>query len=178
MPKKTVAALLALCLLCLCALPAAAKNENVISVKINSDIAGLSEVDVEKLFEIKSDNMIYCTKPSGPIHIADYAGTAVMGKLKAGRTYYLYYTMEPAEGFTMPEKLTDENLEIECEKGARVISAQIVTFAYRIDENTIDHDSKGVMIYAAVVVDSNPFQRFFGIIYDVILKIRAWSLYE
>ena len=177
MPKKTVAALLALCLLCLCALPAAALNDERISVRLNSDIGGLTEKDVEKIIEIKSDNVKYNTKPGGPLTIADYAGTAVMGKLKAGRTYYLYYTMEPAEGFTMPEKLTDENLEIECEKGARVISAQIVTFAYRIDENTIDHDSKGLMIHAAVVVDGNPLQRFFGIVYDIWLKIRAWSLY-
>ena len=177
MMKKTIAVLLTLCAVCCCLLPAAAANEfGVIRLKLNSDIAGLSEQDAERLMEIQSDNVVYRIEDSGPVLISNYAGTADSGKLKAGRTYYVYYMLRAADGYTLPEKLEKGDVEIDCGKGVTVISTQITTSTKR-NANDAFVQERGVMIYAQVVVDGNVFQRVFGWLTDQFLKLRAWSLY-
>ena len=177
MLKKTLSVLFVICILGFCLLPAAAQMQGgPIKVKLNSNIAGLTQKDVEKLFELQSDNVEYRERSGGPILISDYAGTGVSGKLVAGRTYYIHYCMDPVEGVTLPEKLTDEDISITCGKGVSVISKQITYSHVRQDDGTYE-DFRGVTIYAEVVVDGNVFQRVIGWFHDLILKIRAWSLY-
>ena len=177
MLKKSIAVLLALCAVCCCLLPAAAASDfGVIRVKLNSNIAGLTEKDAEKLIELKSDNVVYRADHGGPVLISDYAGTPESGKLKAGRTYFVNYVMAPAPGYTLPEKLEKGDVEIECGKGVSVISTSIVTGSYRQDNGEF-LQIRGVKIYAQVVVDGNAFQRIFGYLHDLYLKMRAWSLY-
>ena len=177
MKKKTVAVLLALIAVLCCVQPAAALQQTgVIRVRLNSDIAGLTENNAKKLIELKTDNVVYRAEHGGPISISDYGGTMEQGTLVAGRTYYFYYMLQAADGYELPDALNDGDVEIECGKGVTVINTSITRGHYRNDDGTFD-DVKGLMIYAAVVVDGNVVQRIIGVIHDVILKIKAWSLY-
>ncbi|MBR3553019.1 MAG: hypothetical protein IKN72_06490 [Clostridia bacterium] len=177
MLKKIIGVLLAVLVVCLCLLPAAAQNETgVITLKLNSNIAGCTERDVEQLIQIKSGNVVYGGYRSSPESVADYAGTADSGKLKAGRTYNIHYHLSAAEGYALPESVTADNVKIECDKGVKVISVQITSGKYREESGElVTH--YGLLIYASVVVDGNIFQRVAGWFYDLILKARAWSLY-
>ena len=177
MVKKSVSLILAVCSLCCLLLPAAADNTGVISVKISSDIAGLTADDTEKLIEIKSPDVVYSEWGDGPVSFSDYAGTHYDGAAVAGRTYYIDYMLTAAEGFTLPDAFGEGDVEIECGKGVRIISSQIVTAKIRIEDSDDFTVFRGLKIYAAVTVDGNVFQRIIGYIYDTILKIRAWSLY-
>lgn len=179
MLKKTVSVLLALCaVLYCCLLPAAAEEKElgVISVKLNSDIAGLTDKDADKLIELKSDNVVYCTDDGVPLLISNYAGTQERGELKAGRSYTIYYMLRAAEGYTLPDALQEGDVEIECGKGVTVLAKQITTSAKRGEDGEIDH-THGLRIFAKVVVDGNMLQRAFGFLYDLYLKIKAWQLY-
>ena len=178
MLKKSLAVLLSMCAVLCCMLPAAAAQEDmgVIRVTLHSDIAGLTENDTEKLIEIRSDNVVYTTLPCGPVSISDYAGTMETGVVKAGRSYTIDYYLDPAEGYTLPETLTDGDVEIECGKGVTVISTQITTDARR-DDNGNFTNRRALHIYAVVVVDGSILQRIVGWLYDIYLKMRAWSLY-
>ena len=176
--KKTVSVFLAVCsVLCLLLPAAAVQDMGVISVKINSDIAGFTEDDTEKLIELKSANVVYSERGDGPVSISDYAGTPCDGAAVAGRTYYIDYMLTAADGFTLPAAVGEGDVEIECSKGVRVISSQIVTAKIRVGDSADFVEFRGLKIYAAVTVDSNAFQRVAGFIYDIILKIKAWSLY-
>lgn len=177
MLKKMISVLLALCVLFLCLLPAAAAGSNfgVISVRLNSDIAGLTKDDAEKLIEIRSDNVVYKTGNGGPVFFADYGGTAEDGALVAGRTYTAYYSLEAADGYTLPDILNDNDVQIECGKGVSVISTQILSAKIRGEDGNFK-EYREVRIFAQVVVDGNIFQRVIGMIHDLILKIKAWSL--
>ncbi len=177
MVKKSVSLILAVCSLCCLLLPAAADNTGVISVKISSDIAGLTENDAEKLIEIKSPGIIYSARGDGPVSFSDYAGTSFDGELTAGRVYYIDYMLTAAEGYTLPDKIEEGDIDIECGRGVKVISAQIVTAKIREGDTAEFTEFRGLKIFAEVTVDSNIFQRIAGFIYDMILKIRAWSLY-
>ena len=177
MLKKGCAVFLALCAVFCLLLPAAAESTiDAIKVTINSDIDGVTENDAEKLFTLQSDNVIYWSKISGPLTIADYGGTEVDDELKAGRTYFIHYYMEPAEGFELPDQISDIDLQIDCGKGVTVINTAIIASHVRLEDGTFD-DTRGVSVYARVVVDGNVLQRITGLIHDVVLKIKAWSLY-
>ncbi len=174
MLRKAISVLLALCALCWCALPAAAQRETgKIAVKLNSDIAGATRRDTDRLIELKTDNVVLSTRGDGPVYTADCAGTVEYGELKAGRTYDVYYCLTAADGYTLPETLKDGDVEIECGKGVSVISTQIESLNDR-EGNTI---YRGIRIYAVVTADGSVFQRVIGYFYDLILKIKAWSLY-
>ena len=174
MVKKAISVLLALCAVCWCVLPAAAQRETgKIAVKLNSDIAGATYKDAGRLIELKTDNVVLSTRGDGPVYTVDYAGTPVSGELKAGRTYNIYYSLTAADGYTLPDTLNDGAVEIECGNGVKVISTQIVS----LNDRNGNPVYRGVKIYATVTVDSSTFQRIIGYIYDVILKIKAWSLY-
>ena len=174
--KKLLALLLAFCALCACLLPAAAaQNErDVIKVKLNSAIAGLTDQDTEQLIELQSDNVVY--RAAGAVSIADYAGDVDFAPVVAGRTYYISYDLSPAPGFTLPAQLEEGDVEITCEKGVTVYAVQVVTAPIRNDDGTF-MDSYGLMINAKVVADGSILQRIAGAVYDLWLKLRAWSLY-
>ena len=177
--KRTISILLVICAVLGCIMPAFAQESTggKISLRINSDIAGLTEKDAEKLIEIKGGNVVYSTRGDGPVSINDYAGTHTAEPLAAGRTYNIYYTLTAADGSTLPDSLIEKDLEIECGKGVTVISSQIVTAKEKTEDGIFIENFRGLMIYAVVKVDGNVFQQIYGFIYDLILKIRAWSLY-
>lgn len=178
MLRKTLSVFLVLCTLCCCALPAAAVRETgVIRVRLHSDIAGLTESDEpEKMIELLTDNVVYSYRAAGPVSFADYAGTPVFDDLKAGRTYDLSYCLDAAEGYALPETIGEGDVQIECGKNVWVYSTQITTARIRNDDGSFT-TYKGLRIQAQVVVDGNIFQRIIGFLYDIYLKIRAWSLY-
>ena len=176
MMKKAFSVLLALCAVCCCLLPAAAVEMGTIKVKLNSDLAGLTEKDVVGFIEIKSDNVVSSQQDGGPVSVADYSGTPEFGALVAGRTYFIDYALVAADGYTLPDKVEDLDVEIECGKGVTVYHTPIVSGPYR-DEDGVMREYKGFRIQAKVVVDGNAFQRIIGWIHDLILKIEAWSLY-
>ena len=177
MTKRVFSVLLAVFMICCCVLPAFARSElGTVRVKLNSDVAGYTENDVAQFIEIQSDNVVSGRRDGGPVFVADYSGTPEFGALVAGRTYFIDYALVAAEGFVLPDKLEDGDVEIKCGKGISVYHTAIVSGPYR-DEAGEMHDYKGLRIQAKVVVDGNVFQRVIGVIHDVILKIRAWSLY-
>ena len=177
MLKKILSVLLAACVMSCCLLPAFAQSElGTIRVKLNSDVAGYTENDIDRFIVIQSDNVVSSQQDGGPVSVADYAGTPEFGALVAGRTYFIDYAMVAADGYTLPDKLEDVNVEIECGKGVSVYHTAIVSGPYR-DETGEMHEYKGFRIQAKVVVDGNAFQRIIGVIHDLILKIEAWSLY-
>ncbi len=178
MIKKITSALLAFTVICCCLIPAFGANIEfgTISLKLNSDIAGYKSSDVEKLIEIKSENVKLDTKNDEPVYVADYAGTVDTGAFVAGRTYNVYYYLVAADGYTLPEKLNDGDVTIECGKGVTVYSVDIVSGKYKQDDGSFE-TYRGVFVYAGVVVDGNIFQRIVGFFHDLILKIKAWSLY-
>ena len=178
MTKRISSILLSLYILfCCCLLPIAAQNEiGVIRMKLNSDIAGQTYQNVDKLIELQTNNVVFSEREGGPVYISDYAGTADSGSLVAGRTYYVYYLLTAGDGYTLPDRLTDGDVEITCGKGVSVIATQIVKATMKT-ENGIAETFRGLQVYARVVVDGNIFQRVIGYLHDMILKIRAWSLY-
>ena len=177
MLKKSISLLLALCsFFILMTSAAAARESGIISIKLNSDIAGMKFSDSEKLMEIKTENVIYSVLHPYPVSVSDYAGTYTEEPLRAGRTYFINYILSAADGFELPDKLRDGDLLIECEKGVKVISSQIVYARIRQSDGSFT-DFKGLNIYAQVTVDGNFLQRIAGFFFDAYLKIRAWSLY-
>ena len=175
MLKKIISFLLVICTLGCFAYPSfAAKENDTICVKLSSDISGCTCYDADKLIEIKSADVVL--KSSDPITTANYAGTHVSEALKAGRTYYIYYELVAAEGYTLPDQLTKDDIDIQCQKGVKVISAQTVSAKIRDNDGSFSN-YKGLMIFAQVKVYGTFLQNIAGSIYDIYLKIKAWSLY-
>ena len=177
MLRKTLSLIIAGLMLCFILLPAAAADVGPVSVKINSNLAGKTENDVDAFIEIKSGNVVLRAIHGGPVSVADYAGTAYFDEaLVAGRTYDITYCLCPADGYELPEKLAEGDLEIECGKNVSVFQKTIAVGHDRNDDGTFN-DDREIMIRAKVTVDGNAFQRVIGWFYDLILKIKAWSLY-
>jgi len=177
MLKKTISVLLILCALACCLIPAFAESDaGVISVRLKSDVAGCTYRDSGNFIEILSDNVILDPKRDAPVSVSNYAGTPERCPVEAGRSYDVNYELVAAEGYTLPAVLDDSNVKIEHGKNITVWSIQRVT-ANKRNEDGEWVRSEGLLIRATVVVDGNVFQRVFGYLYDVYLKIRAWSLY-
>ena len=167
--KKKLIIVTLICMLASMLLPLyAGAVQSTVAVTIRSDVAGLTENDGDRMITVRSDNVALRSTRT-PILIADYAGTQVQGAMVAGRTYYVYYMLEPVNGYVLPDQLSAEDLDIECGKGAEVIHAA--------RSRGVQNEPDGVLIYAKVVVDSSFIQRVAGWITDMVLKIRAWSLY-
>lgn len=178
MLKKCISVLLAVCAVCCCCmLPAAAERElGVISVRLNSDVAGCTQESTQALIELLSDNVVYKPDRVHPVSVSDYAGTVEYCPLVAGRTYFVTYMLSAADGYTLPDKLQDGDVQIECGKGVTVYATQITVASIRGEDGTFTYE-KSLTIQARVLVDGNIFQRIVGWIYDQYLKLRAWSLY-
>ncbi len=176
--KKTICAVLIMCvMLCGLVLPAAAEQDDgVIRIKLNSDIAGCTKDDHSKLIEILSPQVTFYYDNSSPIHISNAAGASEEAHLDAGRSYYIIYTLDAAEGYSFPETLSDGDIEIECGKGVSLISYDIIKLSTgKTPDPSTFHPL--LRVRATVVVDGSAIQRIIGWFRDLVLRIRSWQLY-
>lgn len=178
--KKLLCAALAACLLLTCLLlPAAAKTEEGIFLRINSDIAGCTRMDVDKLMEIRSPQVTWYPYGDSPIYITNYVGYGEYAHMDAGRTYGITYTLVAADGYTLPDELAEGDVAFDCGKGVDVVYCKVVEIRRPDSDITPGENprTKALKIVASVVVDGTTIQRVIGWFKDVILKIRSWSLY-
>lgn len=169
--KKSLSVFMATLLL-ISALMVSAGAENVdqkISVHLKSDISGLTYEDCDQLAVDLSDNIVF---DDDPILISDHAGNLCFDKLKAGRTYTIYYRFIMKDGYDFPNMLDDETVQIECDPGCTV-------YWYG---KTTGNDGHGnpeysITLFAEIQVKGTFFERLFGKIADFFLKLSAWSPY-
>lgn len=179
--KKLLALFLAVCALCCCLLvPVGAQTgENTISLRINSNIAGCTRADAEKLLEIRSGPVTYYNENGYSVFIANYAGGGEYAHMDAGRTYTLTYTLAAADGYTLPGTLPDGFVALDCGKGVSVLSCRIIELydGHTQPASGAGQTVRALRITANVVVDGTTVQRIIGWLRDLFLKIRSWSLY-
>ena len=174
--KKLISVLLAACLLLCCLMPlAAAEPEGgPIRIRLNSDVAGCTSKDVDELIELLSPQVTwYDNGGNGPVSIANYAGGTEYAHMEAGREYAVTYMLKAADGYTLPEEITDGDVVFECGKGAKVVYCKIA----EMYAGSKDARVRALRIIATVVPDGTVMQRIIGFIRDIILKIRTWQLY-
>ena len=178
MKREIVSVVLILCMLGCFMLPAAALEPvGKIRLSLSSDVAGRTEEEYQAFITVVSGNVRCSDHNAGPVSASDYAGTPVIEEpLVAGRTYFVSYLLEATDGCALPDRIEDCDLEIECGKNIEVFAKQIVV-SHAKTENGMVEDFRGLRIQAQVLVDGNVLQRIIGLFHDVILKIRAWSLY-
>ena len=99
--KKLISLILVFGLL-LCCLPPcfAAAEGDAIAIRLNSDVAGCTREDRDRLIEIRSDNVVLATERGWEISIANAAGGEIeLGTYvdAAGNEYanYLLIALEP-----------------------------------------------------------------------------------
>lgn len=147
------------------------KTKTVIELK--SNIASCTYEDYEKFALIKSDDVVFDeSQRSDPVLVTDYAGTPYFDKIKAGRTYYIYYTLYAAEEFEIPDKYNEDNIEFICDKGCEVF-----WYGTTVGTGKDGEKIKSLSVWTKVKVDGNFLQNLFGKIADIYLKITAWSPY-
>lgn len=169
--KKTISAVLVFILLIsVVSFSSFAKEKDKkIVIELRSDIAGMTCEDFKDFALIRSDNIMFNeTKNSDPIILTDCVGNIYSGEMKSGRTYTICYSFYASDDFEIPEKLTDENIELICGKGVN-------PYWYGRAEGA--DKEYALSVYTTVKVDGNFFQNFFGGIADVFLKIKSWSPY-
>ena len=81
---------------------------------------------------------------------------------------HIQYGFRPVEGFELPDKLEDGDVQITCEPGCSV-------YWYGITRGA--QNAKGVAFYTKVTVPGNFWQRLIGWIVDHVNKLLAWSPY-
>ena len=177
--KKLISLTLAVCVLLGCLLPlASAQPEGgPIVLRVNSDVAGCTDKDAEKIIEIRSPQVTYYPNPDKPISIANYAGGGEYAHMEAGRNYAVTCVLQAAEGYTLPETLSDGDVVFDCGKGAKVVYCKIAEMHVPNPDPHVDERVRVIRIVADIVVDGNPIQRIIGWFRDIILKIRSWQLY-
>ena len=173
--KKWIALLMIACaLVCALLLPAAAQQEtSVISLRLNSNVAGCTREDAARLIEIRSGNVAMISTGEWPIFIANAAGGTEGAHMDAGRKYTITYTLEAAEGYTLPETLSEGDVQIETGKGVTVLNCGVIRLATADGGEPV----RALRINANVKVDGNAIQRFIGCLRDLILKIRSWQMF-
>lgn len=171
--KKTLSVLFAAVLLLCVSVPfAAADNgsDDIITIELFSDIAGLSYKDSDRIVKTDSDKIILRTEN---FQISDYAGDVYLDKMKAGRTYYLNFEFVSSDDYIIPTELDAMNLTVSCADGVKEMWKGIGT-----GYNSADTSRYHVLMMSTVVkVDGNVFQRVLGSILDFFLKLSAWSPY-
>ena len=143
-----------------------------IALRLHSNLDGVTPDEYTKFADILCDAIDYDMEFNAPVSVADYAGTDSTAPLKAGRTYSVYYSFVPVNGYTLPQTSDELKSSVTCDKGVELISVQVVRG--RELHSTVN---RSIRVYAVVKVDGNLLQRLFGRIYDLYLKLRAWSLY-
>ena len=118
--KKLISLTLAVCVLLGCLLPLASAlpEGGPIVLRVNSDVAGCTDKDAEKIIEIRSPQVTYYPNPDKPISIANYAGGGEYAHMEAGRNYAVTCVLQAAEGYTLPETLSDGDVVFDCGNGA------------------------------------------------------------
>ena len=179
--KKLIAVILAACaLFCFLLLPAGAqKEEDVISLRLNSHIAGCTRADADKLIEIRSGHVNYYYENGYAISIANYAGGGEYAHMDAGRTYVITYSLVASDGHTLPETLSDGDVSLDCANGVSMISCNVIELQ-NTDQDPVPGDAnttRVLRITAKVVVDGTAIQKVVGWLRDLFLKIRSWSLF-
>ena len=150
-----------------------AAEDKKIVIELRSDIASMTCDDYRSFALIKSDNIVFDeTQRSDPLILTDCVGNIYTGKMKAGRTYSIWYTFYAADGFEIPDEMNDDTIEIICGKGVNA-------FWYG---KTVGTGKDGERLYSLSVwtdvrVDGNFFQNIFGRLADLFLKIKSWSPY-
>lgn len=147
----------------------AAEKIDSISFSFSNDLVGLTDKDIDSFKVETSDNVIF---DDDPILVADYTGAAYLGEIRPGRTYYIYYDFVAADGYELPDEVNEENISIKCDDGVSVI-----WYGKTIGPYIDGKPSEGLMFFTKLEAPGNFFQRLFGRIADIFLKIRAWSPY-
>ncbi len=170
--KKALSVILSL-LFVFSVLPAAAARtaENM-TVELFSDVAGASDRDVERFISV-SEGLVPNNITGVPVSVYDCIGTPYFDKLKPGRSYTVYYSILPAEGYEFPDEVSLDNMTVKTAKGNTV---------YWCGKTHGLQDSEGVWrqsveIQTTLRVDGNAFQMFFGRLVELFMKIRSWSPY-
>lgn len=177
--KKLLSLTLIVCVLLGSLLPLASAQteaEEPIRLRLNSDVAGCTERDVEEIIEILSPQVAYYEANSCPVSIANYAGGSEYAHMEAGRSYAITYTLQAAEGYELPEEISEDDVVFECGKGVTVLYCKVVQMQIPNPDPHVDERVRVLRIIAKVVVDGNVMQRIIGWIRDIILKIRSWQL--
>lgn len=141
------------------------KTANLAAV-FNSDIAGMTEADYEKMADLSVGNLVFHEEG---VFICDYSNQANEGAIVAGRTYFIYYYFDTADGYEFPEDI-GSNLNFTCEGNTEVVS-------YSLINGGVPVGGEFLTICVEVKVDGNIFQKIIGFFTDMILKLKLWSLY-
>lgn len=177
--KKIVSVLLVVLLAALSLMPfSAAEGRKTadVSVRLFSDLAGLDYRQPEKFAAPLSDGIEFNTFLGlDPVLVCDYAGNMYEGKIKAGRTYTVSVSFEAADGYELPSEISEKNVSVEKDGSIDMLYVSKTGGAYNIDGVMTPHEA--VKITYMITVPSNAFQRLIGMLADLFLKIRSWSLY-
>ena len=170
--KKTLSCLMALLFIILCFPAASALTVRDMTAELFSDVAGATDKETER-FIILSDGLVPNTVTGVPVSVYDCIGTPYFDKLKPGRSYTVYYSILPADGYEFPDEVSLDNMTVKCSKG-NVVYWCGKTHGLPDDTGRI---RQSVEIYATLRVDGNAFQLFFGRLIELFMKIRNWSPY-
>ena len=175
--KKLISVLLVLSVMLCCLAPLAMAEPEcgTIRIRLNSNVAGCTEQDVDKLIELLSPQVTWYNNPSNPVSIANAAGGAEHAHMEAGREYAITYMLKAADGYELPAELADGDVEFECGEGVTVIYCKIAEM--HVPGGDKYARTRAIRIIAKVIPDYTFMQRIIGIIKDIILKIRSWQLY-
>ena len=152
-----------------------AKEENEkIVLEFYSDVGGKTYLDRESLCTIVSGDVMHndIYEAYADVSVSDYSCNSYLDEMKKGRTYYIDYLFLPKEGCDLPEEINDETVSFICEKGCEVIWFG-ETRGYKKNGETF----RSFSVHTKVNADGNFFQKLFGRIADIFLKIKTWSLY-
>ncbi len=156
--RKTVSLLLAVVAALGMLIPAAAlETASPVKVTLKSAVAGATRYDTDRLISVETPTATLAA--GAPISITDYAGRPEGAHMTAGRTYYIAYTLIAAEGYALPAATGDAGLTVACEKGAKLLSADI--------------SGDSLVIRAKVTADGSVLQRIIGFLHDLLLKLRS-----
>lgn len=141
-------------------------REAVLSAAFSDDLEGLTERDCVKFADLSGGDLVL---QEDRTWVYDYTNMPYDGKMKPGRTYYVEFEFLKADGCEFPETLTEENTDFRCGK-----NNEIVWYHYA---GSLKEPHQVLYVCEKVVIKGNIFQRFFGKIADLILKMKAWSPY-
>ncbi|MCR4615422.1 MAG: hypothetical protein K5756_04660 [Clostridiales bacterium] len=176
--KKAISILFALIFaLSVLTLPASAKSADAvqyakISAVFHSDIAGITDKDYDRLVDLSGGDLKFREAFNEVrVTVHDCVGKTYEGVLKPGRTYEISYEFIAEDGYELPKDVKKNDEGFVCGKGCTVYSCQYIS--------NVAPNTSGPLLYVTtgVLVDCNVFQWIFGKIADLILEIRAWSLY-
>lgn len=169
--KKIISCTLILVILLLSSITvfAAVEKDAVIKAAFNSDVNGKTIANIEDLAYLADSDLRFHRDENGErSFICDSTNQLYSGAMKAGRTYYIHYEFETAEGTVFPENLDTAERSFSCDDGCSIVNCYYV-------RSLSDENVNYLYVCEKVTVKGNAIQRILGIFADLILKIRAWS---